>query len=277
MSNYNILLTLGIGVFASFTLFFLFFKVLKWSGKLAALLTILLVQAVYIPLAATHWAGLDVFAIHFAFYTMAAAGLGIITSNQSNQSLNATTKRGLHWAPAIIIGFFIVLAMIDGTIISLVNKGASAEFMRKFLPEPKTEGISKEVTSTFSGGVAHDFQKNVANYNRYVTQLKEQAALGWRIEEGWLESPIEGKATLFRLHVIDDEGMPVTGAQVKVDFLFTADKNKDMQVTLAEQEPGFYGQSLTMPDAGVWMLVINVVRGKDIFEAKGETKVDAKQ
>lgn len=277
MSNQNILVTLGIGVFASFALFFLFFKVLKWSGKLSALLTILLVQAVYIPLAATHWAGLDVFAIHFAFYIMAAAGLGIITSNSSPQREETTAKRGLHWAPATIIGFFIVLATVDATIISLVNKGASADFVRKFLPEPKNPGVGKEVTSTFSGGVARDFQKNVANYNRYITQLKAQAALGWRIEDGWVESPMEGQPALFRLHIINDEGMPVTGAQVKVDFMFTADKAKDMQLTLPEIEPGFYGQPLTMSDAGVWMLLINVVRGNDVYEAKGETKVSAKQ
>lgn len=81
MENQNIALTLGVGVLIASALFFLF-KVLKRPVKLAALLTILLTQAIYIPLAALNWAGLDVFAIHFAFYTMTAVLLGVIFSNR---------------------------------------------------------------------------------------------------------------------------------------------------------------------------------------------------
>ena len=102
MENQSLLLTLGTGVLASFVLFFIFYKVLRQSSKISALLTILIVQLVYIPLAATHWDGLDVFAIHFAFFTMAAAGLGIITSKNENQKAH---KRSTTSIESVMIRF----------------------------------------------------------------------------------------------------------------------------------------------------------------------------
>ena len=117
MESYSLLTTLGTGVFASFTLFFLFYLGLKWNNKLAALVTILIVMGIYIPLAATHWAGVDVFAIHFAFFVMSGYGLGIITSHRSNrqrldtqlgQATEQSKKAWFHWAPAIIVIFFII-------------------------------------------------------------------------------------------------------------------------------------------------------------------------
>lgn len=276
MDGQNLLLTLGIGVSASFILFFIF-RGLRQSAKLAALLTILVVEAVYIPWSALHWRGMDVFAIHFAFYTMVAAGLGIIFSNQDDKNTgnpDKTKSRFFHWVPMTIVAFFLVLATVDSVIITLVNQGASAEFVREFLPTPKGKEVGKEVASAFSGSVAKDFQKDVAQYNRYVDKLRQQAALGWRIMDGWIDKqPVEGKSSLFRLRVIDDEGMPVTGAQVDVQFLFAANKKHDIDISLPEVEPGFYGQQVILPESGVWSLLIDVKRGKDAYEAKGETLV----
>jgi nitrogen fixation protein FixH len=273
MDNQDLLLTLGIGVVASFILFFIF-RALRQSGKLAALLTILLVEGVYIPWSAIHWEGLDVFAIHFAFFTMTAAGLGIIFGGREGQEDAGKKAKGrFHWVPATIVGFFLVLATVDSVIITLATQGASADFVREFLPAPHRTKVGKEVTSAFSGTVARDFQKNTSEYNQYVTQLKQQSALGWRIMNGWVDNPEAGKPSLFRLRVIDDEGLPVTGAQVSVQFLFAADSSKDIQLTLPEGDPGAYGLPVNLPVAGAWMLLINITHGKDVYEAKGETRV----
>ncbi|QLQ31611.1 MAG: FixH family protein [Candidatus Thiothrix singaporensis] len=137
------------------------------------------------------------------------------------------------------------------------------------MPTPHGKEVGKEVTSAFSGAVANDFQKNIAQYNRYVDELRQQAALGWRIMDGWVDAPVAGKPALFRLRVIDDEGMPVTGAQVSVQFMFTADKSHDTEVVLPEVEPGFYGEPVTLPQSGLWALLINVNRGKDVYEVRG--------
>ena len=273
MENQNILLTLGVGVSFAFTLFFVFYKALNWSSKAAALMTILITQAIYIPLSIKFWPGMDVFAIHFALFTMAAYGLGIITSHRNSRiAAEGQTDNGwFHWAPATIVGFFLILVVVDSFIVTLSNSGASAEFVRQYLPEPKGGAVGKEVTSAFSGTVQNDFQKDIQQYNQYVDQLRQQKTLGWRVTDGWLAVPKEGTPTQFRLHVIDDEGMPITGAQVSVKLLFTADKSKDMDIILPEVEPGFYGQPIVLPQSGKWLVSIKIMRNNDVYEAQGET------
>lgn len=60
---------------------FIFHKGFGWAGRLAALLSILIVQSIYIPLAAMNWAGLDVFAIHFGFFHDGSSVAVIIAGN----------------------------------------------------------------------------------------------------------------------------------------------------------------------------------------------------
>ncbi|HPY41666.1 MAG TPA: FixH family protein [Thiolinea sp.] len=282
MENYSLLTTLGLGVLASFALFFLFYLGFKWNNKLAALVTILLVLGVYIPLAATHWAGIDVFAIHFAFFVMSGYGLGIITSHRANrqryesqlgQPLPAK-KPWFHWAPAIIIGFFITLATIDSVIITLANKGASSEFMARFLPEPRLAG-GGPITSVFPGAVPHDFKEKYAQFNNYAGQIQTQRERGWQITNGWQQTPRVGKPAVFSINVTDKTGQPVSGAQVEVSFLRPSDNRKDKHFALPESNAGTYGQNVQLDEPGSWTIVLKIQRGTEVHEVKGMTQVSA--
>lgn len=268
MENQNIALTLAVGVLVSAALFFLFYKGLKRPGKLSALLTVLVVQAVYIPLAVLHWAGLDVFAIHFGFYTMTAVILAMITTARE------TGKARFHWGLGIIIGFFLILAVVDATIITLANSGASAEFMRRFLPEPKRESATN-VSSAFPGTVAYDYQKKYDLYNNYMRQLQTQRERGWQLAGGWLEKPRVGQASPFSLRITDKAGQLVAGAQVVIEFLRPSNKQLDQRVVLAEVEPGRYSAAIQLPAPGQWSMVITVKRAEETHEVKGETWVEA--
>lgn len=269
MENQNIAFTLGVGVLAALALFVLFFKVLKRSGKLASLLTFLVVLTVYVPLAVLYWAGLDVFAIHFAFFTMAAILPGVIAGNR--HGTNADVGR-LHWGPGIIIGFFMILVVVDSTIITLANSGASADFIRKFLPEPRRDS-AQNVTSAFPGTVSNDYQKKYDLYNNYISQLKIQQERGWQVADGWLEKPQPNKVSMFRIHVTDKAGQAVTGGEVQVSFLRPSNKALDVTFELPEAAPGFYGQPVELPAPGVWDMVMTIKRGDEVHEVKGETWV----
>lgn len=277
MENQSLLLTLGVGVFASAALFFLFHKGVRWSSKLSALLSILIVQSVYIPLAALNWAGLDVFAIHFGFFTMAAALPGIIagSGDATFPKTGATVGKNnrFHWVPLTIAGFFVVLAMVDATIITLANKGASSDFIKTFLPESKRDS-AKNVTSAFPGTVSNDFQKKYDQYNNYLSQLKAQTERGWKISDGWLEKPYVGKPTLFRIKVVDKMGQAVAGGKVQVSFLRPSNKALDQRFDLPETALGIYGMPLELPAPGLWAVMLVVNRGDEIHEVKGETWVE---
>ncbi|MBU0656769.1 MAG: FixH family protein [Gammaproteobacteria bacterium] len=271
MEHQNIALTLGVGVLISSALFFFFHKTLKRPGKLSSLLTILVVQAIYIPLAATHWVGLDVFAIHFAFYTMTAVLLGVVVGSREGK----TGGGGFHWGHGIIVGFFMILVMVDSTIITLANSGASADFIRRFLPDPQRES-AKNVVSAFPGTVSHNFDKKYDLYNNYIAQLKTQKERGWKIGDGWLEKPVLGKTSLFRIQISDRDGQAVTGGKVVVSFLRPSDNKLDVQLELPESAPGHYGLPVQLPAPGMWGMVITVTRGEEVHEIKGETWVEEK-
>ncbi|UJS23739.1 FixH family protein [Thiothrix winogradskyi] len=272
MENQNIAFTLGVGVLVSLALFVLFYKVLKRPGKLASLLTFLVVLAIYVPLAVLYWGGLDVFAIHFAFFTMAAVLPGIIVGNRPGSD---TDGGRLHWGPGIIIGFFMILVIVDSTIITLANSGASADFIRNFLPEPRRES-AQNVTSAFPGTVSNDYQKKYDLYNNYIGQLKTQQERGWQVADGWLEKPQPNKASMFRIHVTDKAGQAVMSGNVKVSFLRPSNKAMDVTLELPEAAPGFYGQPIALPAPGAWDMVMTVKRGDEVHEVKGETWVGEK-
>ncbi len=267
MENQNIAFTLGVGVLAALALFVLFYKVWKRPGKLASLLTFLVVLSVYVPLAVLYWASLDVFAIHFAFFTMAAVLPGIIVGNRRGTQVDSGR---LHWGPGIIIGFFMILVIVDSTIITLANSGASADFIRKFLPEPRRES-AKNVISAFPGTVSNDYQKKYDLYNSYIDQLKMQQERGWQVADGWLEKPQPNQVSMFRIHVTDKAGQAVTGGQVQVSFLRPSAKALDVTLDLPEAAPGFYGQPIALPAPGDWDMVMTIKRGDDIHEVKGST------
>lgn len=273
MENQNIALTLGVGVLAAVALFFLFYKGFKRPGKLASLLTFLMVQLVYVPLAVMHWASLDVFAIHFAFFTMAAVLPGIIVGNRRGTQADAGR---FHWGPGIIIGFFMILVVVDSTIITLANSGASADFIHKFLPQPQRES-AQNVTSAFPGTISNDYQKKYDLYNNYIAQLKTQKERGWQVADGWLEKPQSGKPSMFRIHVTDKAGQAVTGGKVALSFLRPSDKALDVNLELPEAAPGFYAQPVSLPAPGAWTMVISITRGDEVHEVKGDTWVEAKQ
>ncbi|OQX08010.1 MAG: hypothetical protein BWK73_26545 [Thiothrix lacustris] len=287
MENQNIAFTLGVGVLAALALFVLFYKVLKRPGKLASLLTFLVVQTIYLPIAVLHWASLDVFAIHFAFFTMAAVLPGIIVGNKRGA---AGESGRFHWGPGIMIGFFMILVIVDSTIITLANSGASADFIARFLPAPRQDIAQRQreyrqnqeaqtppqqkggqVVSAFPGTVSNDYQKKYTQYNNYIAQLRTQRERGWQVADGWLEKPQPNKVSMFRIHVTDKAGQAVTGGQVQVSFLRPSAKALDVTVELPEAAPGFYGQALALPASGAWDIAMTIKRGDDIHEVKGGT------
>lgn len=280
MENQSLLLTLTTGTVISFILFAVFYWVLKLSSKLASLLTILVVELVYIPLVAFNWPGLDVFAIHFAFFTMVPYGLGMITSQRDNQQRydqlhnvsNPTSakKWRIHWVPTIIISFFIVLACVDATIITLANKGASPDFMKRFFPEPRS---GEQAASSYPGVISHDFKEKYDQFNTYVTQLKEQGERGWRLTEGWQAKPQVGKDTLFKITLVDKAGQPVTQGKATMRLLRPSNQTLDRAIDLLETAPGQYGNNINLPEPGLWQVVITVQQNNYTHEVRGKTWV----
>jgi len=252
MNNISLLYTLGSGTLLAFILFFTFYLALKWEGKKAAFLTIMIMWLLYFPLAYLFWPGIDVFAIHFVFYTMTGYGLGIITNVRSTRMRmegEATQGGWFHWAPALIVTFFLLLTLQEANLIT-----------KAFSHKP--------------GIVVHDFREKENQYNDYQKQLAKQKQRGWKITGGWDTLPLHNVSKPFIIKAEDNEGNAITQANVKLALLSTVNTDKDLHLELPETTAGVYTKDITLPLYGEWSILVTVTKGDDIHVIKGQIEVD---
>jgi len=276
MNEYSLVTTLGTGSLIAFFLFFVFYKVLHWSGTMSSLTTAALMLLLYVPFSITHWEGIDVFAIHFAFFMMIPYGLGIITGVHAERRAldgNNSVKKGLHWIPALIIVFFILIAVVDSIIISFATTGLGGGLAQIILPEGASDDVGKKISSQFTGAVSNNLQDEEKQFDEYVASLQKQRERGWQISGGWDKTPQVNQETTFRLIAKDKSGTPITGANVTSEFRRSSNMKLDKLYTLKETEQGVYSASVTLPLQGCWMMKVLVNKGDDVHEIKGETEV----
>ncbi len=252
MNNVNLVLSLGVGTIFAFLLFFGLYLGLKWEGKKAAFITILTLWLMYFPLAYLFWPGIDVFAIHFVFYTMTGYGLGIVTNVRSTRMRmeGEKTQGGwFHWAPALIVFFFLLLTLQEA---NLVTKALSHK----------------------PGIVAHDYRQKEGQYNAHLRQLEKQEKRGWKITGGWDGAPLLNVSKPFVIKAHDKSGNAITKAQVKATFLSTVDTDKDMYIDLKESDAGVYSSNISLSSYGEWTVLVTVKKGDELHEIKGQIEVD---
>ena len=276
MNNYPLVVTLGLGSLLAFSLFFIFYKVLHWSGKMAALATAASMLLVYVPLSIAYWASIDVFAIHFAFFMMIPYGLGIITgvhAERREQEGADNLKKGMHWIPAFIVVFFILLAVIDSIIISFATTGLRGGLAQMILPKGESDDVGKHISSQFTGAVSNDLQDEEKQFDKYVIKLNKQRQRGWKIGGGWDKTPMVNQQEVFRLTAKDKSGNAITGATVTTEFRRSADMKFDKLFELKETEKGVYLASVELALPGCWNMKVLVKKGEDEHEIKGQTEI----
>ena len=277
MNNYPLVATLGLGSLLAFFLFFVFFKVIHLGGKISALATAASMLLVYVPLAVMHWDGIDVFAIHFAFFMMIPYGLGIITGVHEERRMldgDDAVKKGMHWIPSLIIVFFILIAVVDSFIISSATSGLDSALAKVLLPKAASEDVSQNISSQFTGAVVNDHQDEEKRFDKYVLKLNKQRQRGWQIRGKWSNPPpmINQPAT-FTFTAQDKAGAVISGATVSTEFRRSSNMKKDQMVNFKEVQAGVYSATVTLPLAGCWPMNVLVKKGDDEHEIKGQTEI----
>jgi nitrogen fixation protein FixH len=233
----------------------------RTSAKQAAATVALTTLGLYVPYGILRWPGGDVFALYLAIYLLTSLACGMLLGGGG---------RGLHWGPAAIGGFFIVVAVLGAVFVAVAERGLSPALLRWLLPEARTR---HEVSSVFPGVVAHDFHQKEVLYNQYLQQVERQRQRGWQIRKGWLAEPVAGEPTVFRVAARTRADEPLTGATVTGWFLRPSTRALDIAFALAEREPGVYEAALTLPAAGRWNLVLQVRQGDELHEISANTAV----
>lgn len=245
----NLLLSLGLVLALELVSFFLLYKLTRWKGSRVAFTVIVTTLFVTMPWLIINWQGIDRAAIHIALYIMLPYVLGIITSNQeSRRAEGAVNEKWFHWAPATLVGFFLVLLTVDSTIIHLAENG-------------------------FPGTVSHDFQEKEALYNDYLEKRHKQKQQNWTVKKGWLETVRRGDKSIFQIEVNDKQGTPVNGATLSGEFLRPSDSSLDQVFEMSEVSVGRYQAELIMPVSGEWQLVMTIGKGGAWHEVRASTRV----
>lgn len=228
----------------------------QWAAAVSALATI----GLYVPYAILRWPGGDIFAIHLAIYLLVSLACGMLLGRRGN---------GLHWAPALLISFFILVAVMGAIFIALAERGAPTWVQNWLFPTPANQ---RQTASLFPGVIAYDFHKKEALYNQYLQQVERQRARGWQVQKGWVGEAVAGEAALLRVAVQTSSGQPLTEAQVDGQFLRSATSKLDVDFKLQETAtPGVYEGRITLPAPGHWNLVLSIRKGEDVHEIQAST------
>lgn len=266
----NLIVTLPGGIALIVALFLMIYRLSNVPGKMVAIIMVFVVIGTYVPISIFLWPGADVFAIHIALYLVTVYLLGIVTSQRDSRKLAGQKATGLHWAPASIVGFFVVLLVADSFFVMFATQGMDNDFVRWLLPSPSSGG---KMTSHFPGTVSHDFHEKQQQYNEYLKRFDSQQLRNWQVRKGWIGNAISNKPSLFRVEIKNYEKQPVRSAIVNARFLRPANSKFDKLFVLEEIQPGVYQHSIVLTEPGNWDLILTIKKNEDQHEIRARTTI----
>lgn len=211
-----------------------------WSAILGAALPFL----GYLGMSAGNWPSGDVLAIHLVVYTATAAVLAIF--NNLRQA-----KSRMHWAPKLIIAFFVLLALINAVLISIATHGLPDSVAAWLLPDAD----GRKLHTGFAGVVPHDRNKL---YEEHQRRVEAQRELGWQIELSGLDRLQAGRSAPLKASLRDAQGRPLAAEHVTLELWRLANRKDDFALLLESSANGEYAASLVLPAAGRWIAVLGV-------------------
>jgi hypothetical protein len=131
-------------------------RALRLSNFWAAVLACALPSFAYVAHAVAVWPGLDVVTIHVVAYPTVAVLLYQLYGSRAGHELN------VHWAPKLMIIFFVLITVIFGGFVYIAGQGLPPALARLILPGAK----DKNIHTGFAGVVAHgeDAAKGIGHH-----------------------------------------------------------------------------------------------------------------
>ncbi|MDD4880314.1 MAG: FixH family protein [Gallionellaceae bacterium] len=204
----------------------------------------------YLIYAISHPVGLDVVTMHIIAYPTVAVLLGMPNSPKAKR------EGRMHWAPKLLIGFFLLLMVVMGNLVYIAKQGLPPAVTQLLLPNAK----GKTIHTGFAGVVEHqeDAAKGIGPHLNMTNKL---ARLGWHVEVDGLAELHAGDPAPISVHIIDATGRPVAAVAVTLAL------NRPGQPSLAKQvlsgaADGYHG-TLQGLAAGVWVANLQLAQGQD--------------
>lgn len=206
---------------------------------LRALLAGLIPLLAYFLLIVGRWPGLDVVAMHISVFL--AMGLVLFAVTQ----FRLRSPGRMHWAPKLLIGFFIALTVINGSLLYIATKGLPEPIGRWWLGSD-----GGPVYSGFSGVVQHG-QGAAKAVSSELSQIYRESQIGWQVEVSGLDGTAADR--VIEVRVKDRTGLPVSRVNAELRLLRPGAAQPTANAVLAAQAPGVYTGVLQVPEGGRWI------------------------
>lgn len=200
------------------------------------------------------WPGLDVMTIHLIAYPTVAVLLFQLYGEKGSQFA------GVHWAPKLMIAFFLVLTVVLGGFVYIAGQGLPPALASLLLPN--TQG--RTVHTGFAGVVEHgeDAAKTIGHRLKMDHKLVQ---LGWQVDVVGLDGLRAGQLDWVRVLLRDRAGQPVQNVQVHLT-LARPGQGPEQQVVLAWDGVEAYRAQATLPSAGAWLATLSFQAGDERVE-----------
>ncbi len=258
------IVTLSSGVLIITAIFFILKRLTKIPANSLGAIVAVITLVTFMPLAIIYWPGGDVFAIHLAIYMVTVYGLAITASKRDKSS-------GVHWGPVAIIGFFVILVLVDSFFVTIADKGLSSDLADLVLPKSDNNSTA---TFNFPGKVVHDYYQKEGLYNTYLDNLDARQRSKWQIKKGWLTIPEVNKDAVFQLQIKDKDDNSISDAKVTGKFIRFSDSRLDTDFVMTPKSDGFYQVTVRLPAPGRWGLVLKIHHADITYELEGTTTVE---
>jgi nitrogen fixation protein FixH len=228
----------------SVLLMLVLYGALGWLARLPIALRAVLATSLsllaYFMFTVGRWPGLDVVAIHISILVAIGLLLGMFTHYRRHR----VTR--LHWGPKILIGFFVLLAMINSFLLYISTRGLPPALAHYMLPG------GDKVNSGFSGVVTHgeDAAKAVSSE---LSRSHSAAQLGWHIQIQGLQETAQVQQRV-TLKVLDRTGLPVSGLQAELQLTRPGAAYSQAKVSFIPEGVGQYTTLLEFPSSGRWLV-----------------------
>jgi nitrogen fixation protein FixH len=217
---------------------------------LRALLAGLIPLLVYFALIVGRWPGLDVVAMHISIFL--AAGLVLFAVTQFRQH----SVGRMHWAPKLLIAFFLGLVVVNGSLLYIATKGLPDPLARWWLGSD-----GRAVYSGFSGVVAHG-QGAAKAVSSELSQAQRESELGWQVEVAGLDG--NDSVRSIQVRVKDRSGLPIDRLEAELRLLRPGAAQAALTVPLAALDAGTYGGVLRLPASGRWLAELRLLRDREV-------------
>jgi nitrogen fixation protein FixH len=170
----------------------------------------------------------------------------------------------MHWAPKLLIAFFIGLVVVNGSLLYIATKGLPEPLGRWWLG---SEGGA--VYSGFSGVVEHG-QSAAKAVSSELSQAHRESELGWQVDIAGLDS--NAAERVVEVRVKDRTGLPVDRIDAELRVLRPGAAQAALTLPLSALAPGVYGGVLGLPASGRWLVELRLLRdGTVAYAATRET------